>query len=83
MSILNCAYCEPLPLVDGFNFGADFDLEWTGSQFIALWSNFTLSDCDNSARVYDVALDPSYVYPLGGNIVSKSYLLAALPSNLQ
>jgi hypothetical protein len=23
MSILNCAYCEPLPL-DGFNFGADF-----------------------------------------------------------
>jgi hypothetical protein len=81
MSILNCAHCEPLPL-DGYIFGADFDLEWTGSQFIAKLSNFTLSDADDSARVYDVALDPSYVYPLGGNIVSKSYL-ASLPSDLQ
>jgi hypothetical protein len=81
MSILNCAHCEPLPL-DGYIIGADFDLEWTGSQFIAKWPNFTLSDADNSVRVSDVSLDPSYVYPLGGNIVSKSYL-AALPSNLQ
>ena len=67
MSIPNYAYCEPLPL-DGYIFGADFDLEWTGSQFTAKWSNFTLSDADNSARVSDVALNPSYVYPLGGNI---------------
>ena len=81
MSIPSYAYCEPLPL-DGYIFGADFDLEWTGSQFIAKWSNFTLSDADNSARVFDVALNPSYVYPLGGNIVGKSYF-AAVPSDLQ
>jgi hypothetical protein len=65
-----------------FLFGADFDLEWTRSQFTAKWSNFTLSDADNSARVSDVALNPSYVYPLGGNIVSKSYF-ASLASDLQ
>ena len=82
MSIPSYAYCEPLPL-DGYIFGAaDFDLEWTGSQFTAKWSNFTLSDADNSARVSDVALNPSYVYPLGGYIVGKSYF-AALPSDLQ
>ena len=81
MSILNYAYCEPLPL-DGYIFGADFDLEWTGSQFTAKWSNFALSDVDNSARVHDVALNPSYVYPLGGNIVAKSYFLS-LSSDLQ
>ena len=81
MSIPSYAYCEPLPL-DGYIFGADFDLEWTGSQFTAKWSNFTLSDADNSARVSDVALNPSYVYPLGGNIVGKSYF-AAVPSDLQ
>ena len=43
MSIFNAAYCEPLPL-DGYIFGADFDLEWTGSQFFAKWSDFVLSD---------------------------------------
>jgi hypothetical protein len=41
MSIPNYAYCEPLPL-DGYIFGGNFDLEWTGSQFTAKWSNFTL-----------------------------------------
>ena len=81
MSILSYAYCEPLPL-DGYIFGADFDLEWTGSQFTAKWSNFALSDVDNSARVHDVALNPSYVYPLGGNMVAKSYFLS-LSSDLQ
>jgi hypothetical protein len=81
MSILNCAYSEPLPL-DGYIFGADFDLEWTGSQFIAKWSNFILSDADNLAQVYNVALNPSYVYPLGGSVASKSYFVA-LPGNLQ
>ena len=53
MSIFNYAYCQPIPL-DGYVFGADFDLEWTGSQFTAKWSDFVLSDADNLARVGDV-----------------------------
>jgi hypothetical protein len=81
MSIPNYAYCEPLPL-GGYIFGADFDLEWTGSQFTAKWPNFTVSDADNSVQVSDVALNPNYVYPLGGNIVSKSYF-ASLSSDLK
>ena len=75
MSIFNYAYCQPLPL-DGYIFGADFDLEWTGSQFTAKWSDFVLSDADNLARVSDVALNPSFVYPLGGSLASKSYFAA-------
>ena len=42
-----------------------------------------VSDADNnSARVGDVALNPSVVYPLGGSLVSKSYF-ATLPNDLQ
>ena len=67
ISIFSSAYCEPLPL-DGYIFGADFDLEWTRSQFTAKWYDFVLSDADNLARVDDVALNPSFVYPLGGSL---------------
>jgi hypothetical protein len=81
MSIPNYAYCEPLPL-GGYIFGADFDLEWTGSQFTAKWSNFKVSDADNSVQVSDVALNPNYVYPLGGNIVAKPYF-ASLSGDLK
>jgi hypothetical protein len=80
MSIFNSAYCEPLPL-DGYIFGPDFDLEWSGNQFTAKWSDFVFSDADNLVRVGDVALNPSFVYPLGGSLASKSYF-AALPDDL-
>jgi len=81
MSIFNSAYyVEPLPL-DGYVFGADFVLEWTGSQFTAQWSDFEFLDSDNLARVGDVALNPSFVYPLGGSLAGKTYI-AALPDDL-
>ena len=66
MSIVNSAFVEPLPL-DGYIFGPDFALEWNGSHFTVTWPHFVISEADNLVKVGDVALNPSYVYPLGGN----------------
>jgi hypothetical protein len=74
MSIVNSAFIEPLPL-DDYIFGSDFILEWNGPHFV-------ISEADNLVKVGDVTLNPSVVYPLGGNVVGKTYITAALPDEL-
>jgi hypothetical protein len=72
MSIFNSAYCEPLPL-DGYIFGADFDLDWTGSQFTAKWSDFVLSDTAKwSDSAYPVT-EPRHALTLFFNVMNFLY----------
>jgi hypothetical protein len=80
MSIAQAAYVEPLPL-EGYIFGLDVVLEWIGSHFTAVWPHFSISEADNVLRVGNTALNPRVVYPLGGNLVDKSYM-ASLPDEL-
>ena len=54
-------------------------MDW--EKFTATWLDFVLSKADNSAKVGDVALNPSVVYPLGGNQVGKTYY-EAVPDDL-
>ena len=77
MSVVNSAYVEPLSL-DGFIFGPDFVLEFNESHFTAAWPNFVISEADNLIQVGSDALNPSVVYPMGGNMVDKTYM-ASLP----
>ena len=82
MSVAQAAFVEPLPL-EGYIFGPDIVLDYfQGSHFTAVWHHFVISEADNLLRVVgNVALNPSVVYPVGGNLVDKGYM-ASLPDEL-